>query len=172
MVWKSLVEFERVLDSFYSRLHSISSGSLWTRWLVEIDWTDGVLLEWRGDLNNFCAICFCSDSLRFSSFVSVILAVVFVGISTVMAVMAIVEGKTKRTRLVPEVEDETSFFELFTAVPVIVTAFTFHFNGTLTLTHEVSSPYNEESFFFLCSFQKSFWQNTFSSFGFFFTIGF
>ncbi|XP_008456903.2 amino acid transporter AVT6C-like [Cucumis melo] len=68
------------------------------------------------------------DSLRFSSFVSVVLAVVFVGISTVMAVMAIVEGKTKRTRLVPEVEDETSFFELFTAVPVIVTAFTFHFN--------------------------------------------
>ncbi|KGN50711.1 amino acid transporter AVT6C-like isoform X2 [Cucumis sativus] len=68
------------------------------------------------------------DSLRFSSFVSVVLAVVFVGISSVMAVMAIVEGKTKRTRLVPEVEDETSFFELFTAVPVIVTAFTFHFN--------------------------------------------
>ncbi|XP_038891327.1 amino acid transporter AVT6C-like [Benincasa hispida] len=68
------------------------------------------------------------DSLRFSSFVSVVLAVVFVGISSVMAVMAIVEGKTKRTRLVPEVEDESSFFELFTAVPVLVTAFTFHFN--------------------------------------------
>ncbi|CAK9323911.1 unnamed protein product [Citrullus colocynthis] len=68
------------------------------------------------------------DSLRFSSFVSVVLAVVFVGISSVMAIIAMVEGKTKSTRLIPEVKDETSFFELFTAVPVIVTAFTFHFN--------------------------------------------
>ena len=104
--------------------------------------------------------CFCSDSLRFSSFVSVVLAVVFVGISSIMAVMAIVEGKTKRTRLVPEVEDETSFFELFTAVPVIVTAFTFHFNGTFTLTHQCPLRRMRNLFTF-------FRQNTFPSFVFF-----
>ncbi|XP_022956376.1 amino acid transporter AVT6C-like isoform X1 [Cucurbita moschata] len=68
------------------------------------------------------------DSLRFSSFVSVVLAVVFVAISSVLAIMAIVQGTTKSTRLVPELDDQTSFFELFTAVPVLVTAFTFHFN--------------------------------------------
>lgn len=73
--------------------------------------------------------CVCSDSLRFSSFISVVLAVVFIGISSVMAIMAIVEGKTKSTRLVPELDEETSFFDLFTAVPVLVTAFCFHFNG-------------------------------------------
>lgn len=78
----------------------------------------------------FCELFFVfSDSLRFSSFVSVVLAVVFVGISSVMAIMAIVKGETKSTRLVPELDDRTSFFELFTAVPVLVTAFTFHFNG-------------------------------------------
>ncbi|XP_023554479.1 amino acid transporter AVT6C-like isoform X2 [Cucurbita pepo subsp. pepo] len=58
----------------------------------------------------------------------VVLAVVFVAISSVMAIMAIVQGTTKSTRLVPELDDQTSFFELFTAVPVLVTAFTFHFN--------------------------------------------
>ncbi|XP_022146736.1 amino acid transporter AVT6C-like [Momordica charantia] len=80
------------------------------------------------------------DSLRFSSFVSVVLAVVFVGISSVLAIMAIVQGKTKSTRLVPEVDDKTSFFELFTAVPVLVTAFTFHFN-----VHPISSELQKSS---------------------------
>lgn len=85
-----------------------------------------IVMAWDLDFVRFVI----SDSLRFSSFVSVVLAVVFVGISSVMAIIAMVEGKTKSTRLIPEVKDETSFFELFTAVPVIVTAFTFHFNGT------------------------------------------
>ncbi|KAH7853900.1 hypothetical protein Vadar_007820 [Vaccinium darrowii] len=68
------------------------------------------------------------ESLRFSSAVSVLLAVVFVGICFVMAVFALLEGKTKRPRLVPQLDNGASFFNLFTAVPVIVTAFTFHFN--------------------------------------------
>ncbi|XP_038892972.1 amino acid transporter AVT6C-like [Benincasa hispida] len=80
------------------------------------------------------------DSLRFSSFVSVVLAVVFVGISSVMAIMAIFEGKTKSTRLVPELDEETSFFDLFTAVPVLVTAFCFHFN-----VHPISSELHKPS---------------------------
>lgn len=60
---------------------------------------------------------------------SVLLAVVFVGISSVLAISALVEGKAKSPRLLPRLEDRASFFDLFTAVPVIVTAFTFHFNG-------------------------------------------
>lgn len=68
------------------------------------------------------------ESLRFSSAISVLLAVVFVGICSVMAIYALIEGKTKSPRLLPHLDNKTSFFELFTAAPVIVTAFTFHFN--------------------------------------------
>ncbi|KDP21692.1 hypothetical protein JCGZ_03363 [Jatropha curcas] len=68
------------------------------------------------------------ESLSFSSAVSVLLAVVFVGISSVMAISALIEGKTKTPRLLPHLDNQVSFFDLFTAVPVIVTAFTFHFN--------------------------------------------
>ncbi|KAJ4824767.1 hypothetical protein Tsubulata_024399 [Turnera subulata] len=57
-----------------------------------------------------------------------ILAVVFVGISLVMAIYALIEGKTKDVRLLPSLDNQTSFFDLFTAVPVIVAAYTFHFN--------------------------------------------
>ncbi|CAI0428335.1 unnamed protein product [Linum tenue] len=68
------------------------------------------------------------ESLKCSSAVSVLLAVIFVGISSVMAVYALIQGKTNNPRLLPELDSNSSFFELFTAVPVIVTAFTFHFN--------------------------------------------
>uniref|UniRef100_A0A7N0VJZ1 Amino acid transporter transmembrane domain-containing protein n=1 Tax=Kalanchoe fedtschenkoi TaxID=63787 RepID=A0A7N0VJZ1_KALFE len=68
------------------------------------------------------------ESLKFSSAISFLLAVVFVGISSVMAISAIIQGKTKSPRLVPELDGGAAFFDLFTAVPVIVTAFTFHFN--------------------------------------------
>ncbi|XP_022941844.1 amino acid transporter AVT6C [Cucurbita moschata] len=81
------------------------------------------------------------DSLRFSSFISVVLAVVFVGISSVMAIMAIVHGKTKSARLIPKLDKNTSVFDLFTAVPVIVTAFTFHFN-VHPISSELAKPSN------------------------------
>ncbi|KAI4339146.1 hypothetical protein MLD38_024117 [Melastoma candidum] len=68
------------------------------------------------------------DSLRFSSAISVLLAVVFVAVSSVLAIYALVEGKAENPRWFPRVETQASFFDLFTAVPVIVTAFTFHFN--------------------------------------------
>lgn len=68
------------------------------------------------------------ESLKFSSAISVLLAVVFVCISCMLAILALVEGKTKSLRLLPQLDNQVSFFDLFTAVPVIVTAFTFHFN--------------------------------------------
>ncbi|KAJ4836731.1 Amino acid transporter avt6c [Turnera subulata] len=69
------------------------------------------------------------ESLKFSSAISVLLALVFVGISSGMAIYAIVQGNTKTPRWLPQIDDQASFFNLFTAVPVIVTAFTFHFNA-------------------------------------------
>ncbi|XP_021295514.1 putative sodium-coupled neutral amino acid transporter 7 [Herrania umbratica] len=68
------------------------------------------------------------ESLRFSSAIAVFLAVLFVAISSVMAISALFQGKTESPRLLPHLVNKTSFFDLFTAVPVIVTAFTFHFN--------------------------------------------
>ncbi|XVF40820.1 hypothetical protein PTKIN_Ptkin01aG0146900 [Pterospermum kingtungense] len=54
--------------------------------------------------------------------------VLFVAISSVMAIYALFQGKTESPRLLPHLDNNCSFFELFTAIPVIVTAFTFHFN--------------------------------------------
>ncbi|KAF6174077.1 hypothetical protein GIB67_020259 [Kingdonia uniflora] len=68
------------------------------------------------------------ESLRFTSALSVLLAVVFVVISSVMAISAFYKEITKTPKLLPDLAHQTSFLELFTAVPVIVTAFTFHFN--------------------------------------------
>ncbi|CAK8538372.1 unnamed protein product [Lathyrus sativus] len=68
------------------------------------------------------------ESLKFSSAASTLLAVAFVTICSVLAIIALAEGKTQTPRLVPRLDKQTSFFDLFTAVPVIVTAYTFHFN--------------------------------------------
>lgn len=81
------------------------------------------------------------ESLRFSSAVSVLLAVVFVAISSVLAISALLEGKAKSPRLLPHLENPSSFFNLFTAIPVIVTAFTFHFN-----VHPISSELAKPSY--------------------------
>ncbi|KAJ8542054.1 hypothetical protein K7X08_016920 [Anisodus acutangulus] len=68
------------------------------------------------------------ESLWLSSALAVLLAIVFVVICSVMAITEILKGKTVSPRMLPQMDNGTSFFNLFTAVPVIVTAFTFHFN--------------------------------------------
>ncbi|KAK9058728.1 hypothetical protein SSX86_023570 [Deinandra increscens subsp. villosa] len=68
------------------------------------------------------------ELLSMSSAVAVLLAVVFVGICTAMAVSAAVNGQSRSIRMLPQLDDQAAFFNLFTAIPVIVTAFTFHFN--------------------------------------------
>ncbi|XP_019158252.1 PREDICTED: putative sodium-coupled neutral amino acid transporter 7 [Ipomoea nil] len=68
------------------------------------------------------------ESLWWSSAIAVLLAVVFVGICIAMAIYALINGETETPRMLPELDGSASFFQLFTAVPVIVTAFTFHFN--------------------------------------------
>ncbi|KAL6853753.1 hypothetical protein ACP4OV_019782 [Aristida adscensionis] len=68
------------------------------------------------------------DSLRFTSAISILLAVVFMLISLGIAVYALFTGTAKMPRMLPDFSTLSSPFELFTAVPVIVVAFTFHFN--------------------------------------------
>ncbi|CAI9302597.1 unnamed protein product [Lactuca saligna] len=68
------------------------------------------------------------EFLSMSSAVAVLLAIVFVGICSAMAISATIKGETRNIRLLPQLDDQAAFFNLFTAIPVIVTAFTFHFN--------------------------------------------
>ncbi|XP_071732271.1 amino acid transporter AVT6C-like [Rutidosis leptorrhynchoides] len=68
------------------------------------------------------------ELLSMSSAVAVLLAVVFVGICSAMAISAVVKGQSWSIRMLPQLDDQAGFFNLFTAIPVIVTAFTFHFN--------------------------------------------
>jgi amino acid permease len=70
-----------------------------------------------------------ADSLRFTSAISILLAVLFMCISLGIAIYALFQGKTETPRLFPDFDHLPSFFDIFTAVPVIVVAFTFHFNG-------------------------------------------
>ncbi|KAI3881961.1 hypothetical protein MKW92_030721 [Papaver armeniacum] len=77
------------------------------------------------------------ESLKYTSAVSVFLAVVFVSITMAMAIFSFWEGKQTTTRLLPA--EDSSFSKLFTAVPIIVTAFTFQPN-VHPIRAELSKP--------------------------------
>lgn len=68
------------------------------------------------------------DSLRFTSALSVALAVVFLVITVGIAVVKLISGTVAMPRLLPNVTDMTSFWKLFTVVPVLVTAYICHYN--------------------------------------------
>lgn len=68
------------------------------------------------------------DSLRFTSALSILLALVFVVISSVMAIVALVEGKTQSLRLLPDFSSRRTFLSLFTTIPVFMTAFGYQIN--------------------------------------------
>ncbi|KAL3524031.1 hypothetical protein ACH5RR_016865 [Cinchona calisaya] len=68
------------------------------------------------------------DSLRHASAISILLAVLFVVLCSGMAIKAMCEGKTQKARLLPDLGHGASFFDLFTTIPVIATAFGCHVN--------------------------------------------
>ncbi|KAG8377438.1 hypothetical protein BUALT_Bualt08G0032900 [Buddleja alternifolia] len=68
------------------------------------------------------------DSLRYTSAVSVALAVVFVVIIAGIALVKLINGSIKRPQLLPDIVDQASFWKLFTTVPVLVTAYICHHN--------------------------------------------
>ncbi|XP_028782288.1 amino acid transporter AVT6C [Neltuma alba] len=67
------------------------------------------------------------DSLRYSSGISILLALVFVAISSSMAFYALWSGKTQSLRVFPDFS-QVSVLDVFTTVPVFVTGFGFHAN--------------------------------------------
>ncbi|KAG2649125.1 hypothetical protein PVAP13_1NG087100 [Panicum virgatum] len=68
------------------------------------------------------------DSLRYTSALSVALAVVFVVITAGVAIVRLIEGTVEIPKLFPEIDGISSVWKLFTAVPVLVTAYICHYN--------------------------------------------
>ncbi|CAN6214255.1 unnamed protein product [Urochloa humidicola] len=68
------------------------------------------------------------DSLSYTSTISVALAVVFVIITAGIAIVKLIGGQIPMPKLFPAVPDLASVWELFTAVPVLVTAYVCHYN--------------------------------------------
>ena len=72
-----------------------------------------------------------SDSLKWTSALSVALAVVFVVIIVGVTMWKLFAGEISMPRLTPDVYDQKSFWRLFTVIPVIMTAYICHHNGTV-----------------------------------------
>ncbi|KAF5457586.1 hypothetical protein F2P56_021677 [Juglans regia] len=68
------------------------------------------------------------DSLRYTSALSVALAVVFLVITVGIFIMKLISGGIMMPRLLPDVSDLPSFLNIFTVVPVLVTAYICHYN--------------------------------------------
>ncbi|XP_042476095.1 amino acid transporter AVT6A-like [Macadamia integrifolia] len=68
------------------------------------------------------------DSLRYTSALSVALAIIFVAITMAVTILKMVNGSIGMPRLLPRIEDQASFWKLFTTIPVLVTAFICHHN--------------------------------------------
>ncbi|KAJ6707568.1 AMINO ACID TRANSPORTER [Salix viminalis] len=68
------------------------------------------------------------DSLSYTSALSVALAVVFLVITMGITIVKLINGSIAMPRLMPNVTDMTSFWKLFTTVPVLVTAYICHYN--------------------------------------------
>lgn len=78
-----------------------------------------------------------ADSLRYTSALSVGLAVVFLVIMVGIAVIKLVSGTVMMPRLLPDITDFNSFWKLFTSVPVLVTAYICHYNGMSTVDYSL-----------------------------------
>ncbi|KAG6434717.1 hypothetical protein SASPL_106358 [Salvia splendens] len=68
------------------------------------------------------------DSLRYTSALSVGLAIVFVVIIAGVAIVKMINGSIAMPQLLPNVVDQASFWKLFTTVPILVTAYICHHN--------------------------------------------
>ncbi|KAE8789654.1 sodium-coupled neutral amino acid transporter 2-like [Hordeum vulgare] len=68
------------------------------------------------------------DSLSYTSALSVALAVIFVVITAGIAIIKVFNGTVAMPKLFPEIDSLSSVWKLFTAVPVLVTAYICHYN--------------------------------------------
>ncbi|KAK1553940.1 hypothetical protein Q3G72_005518 [Acer saccharum] len=68
------------------------------------------------------------DSLRYTSALSVGLAIVFVVITAGIAIVKWIDGGIVMPHLFPKIVDQASFWKLFTTIPILVTAYICHHN--------------------------------------------
>ncbi|OAY56987.1 amino acid transporter AVT6A [Manihot esculenta] len=99
-------------------------------WFGEHWWTGRFLILLITTLAIFSPLaCFKRiDSLSFTSALSVALAVVFLVITVGITTVKLINGSIMMPRLLPDITDLTSFWKLFTVVPVLVTAYICHYN--------------------------------------------
>ncbi|CAH8277465.1 unnamed protein product [Arabidopsis lyrata] len=79
------------------------------------------------------------DSLRFTSAVSVALAVVFLVITAGITIVKLFTDGLMMPRLLPNVTDLSSVWKLFTVVPVLVNAYICHYN-VHSIQNELEDP--------------------------------
>ncbi|GLT41209.1 hypothetical protein SLA2020_152900 [Shorea laevis] len=79
------------------------------------------------------------DSLRYTSALSVALAIVFVAITAGVVIVKLTEGSIKMPHLMPKLVNQASFWNLFTTFPVLVTAYICHHN-VLPIENELKDP--------------------------------
>lgn len=86
------------------------------------------------------------DSLRYTSALSVALAVVFVVVTAGIAIVKLIDGSIcMPPRLLPKIGDQASFWNLFTTIPVLVSAFICHYSSKY---HQHNCLFSELLIFF------------------------
>ncbi|KAL8250215.1 hypothetical protein R6Q59_033908 [Mikania micrantha] len=68
------------------------------------------------------------DSLSLTSGASVVLAVVFVGVASVVAFIKLVRGEIKAPRMTPDFGSKKAILDLLVVIPIMSNAFVCHFN--------------------------------------------
>ncbi|KAF7817413.1 amino acid transporter AVT6A-like [Senna tora] len=84
------------------------------------------------------------DSLRYTSALSVGLAVVFVVITAGVTIVKLIDGSIGMPRLMPKFADLESFWKLFTTIPILVTSYICHHN-VHPIENELKDPNHMKS---------------------------
>ncbi|XP_030454479.2 amino acid transporter AVT6A-like [Syzygium oleosum] len=115
-------------------------------WLGQHWWTSRAFLLLSTTLLVFAPLISFKrvDSLRYTSALSVGLAVVFVAITAGVAILKLANGSITMPHLMPELVDQTSFWKLFTTFPVLVTAYICHHN-VHPIENELKDPMQMKS---------------------------
>ncbi|KNA20471.1 hypothetical protein SOVF_051820 [Spinacia oleracea] len=93
-------------------------------------WTERAFVLLILTLFVFMPLIWCKriDSLRYTSAVAVALAVFFIVVVVAISAFKLVKGTIQEPAWFPRIKDLESFWNLFTAVPVLVCAYLCHFN--------------------------------------------
>ncbi|XP_047182500.1 amino acid transporter AVT6A-like [Vigna umbellata] len=110
-------------------------------WFGQCFWTTRTFVLLLATLFVFAPLAFFKriDSLRHSSALAVALAIVFLLITAGITFFKLFNGSIASPRMLPNITDVSSIWNLFTAVPVLVTAFVCHYN-VHTIENELGDP--------------------------------